>query len=141
MSTATLENTTTDTGTQLADFNAKARKAATRFLDRRGYEILDRDFEVEGLGTVDVVCNDNETLVFTFVHGTNDGSDGFPEEKLNRDQAERLALAWMNEHEVEPDTHVRFDVVALVVIGNDRALIRHHISALTSSDSCAEQAA
>ena len=58
---------------------------------------------------------------------------GFPRERSEEDRRaarEASALAYLAEHDVT-DMMVRFDTVSLVVLGSDRALVRHHINCLS----------
>lgn len=44
-----------------------------------------------------------------------------------------VALAWFAEHEDAVDMAVRFDNIAMLVMGDSRAMIRHHLNALGES--------
>ena len=46
---------------------ARGEKLACRFLKRSGYKILFRNFRGRSGGEIDVVCRDNDTLVFVEV--------------------------------------------------------------------------
>ena len=47
-----------------------------------------------------------------------------------REKYERIALAYAAEYS-GTEVPVRFDVVSIVVIGNGKAMIRHHMNAFT----------
>lgn len=114
------------------DLNAKAKQAAESFLSRRGYDILDDGWE-DPSGIVDIVAREGDVLVFAEVTVTRDSSRGFPRERSDegcRAAREASALAYLAEHDVT-DMMVRFDTVSLVVLGSDRALVRHHINCLS----------
>lgn len=114
------------------DLNAKAKQAAESFLSRRGYDILDDGWE-DPSGIVDIVAREGDVLVFAKVTVTRDSSRGFPRERSDEDcraAREASALAYLTEHDVT-DMMVRFDTVSLVVLGGDRALVRHHINCLS----------
>lgn len=114
------------------DLNAKAKQAAESFLSRRGYDILDDGWE-DPSGIVDIVAREGDVLVFAGVTVTRDSSRGFPRERSDeacRAAREASALAYLAEHDVT-DMTVRFDTVSLVVLGSDRALVRHHINCLS----------
>ena len=83
-------------------------------------------------GSVDLVCMDDETLVFIEVKVRSEASKGFPSDEVNqkkRDRYERIAASYLQQHTLT-DTRVRFDVVSLLVLGEDRAFLRHHVNAL-----------
>ena len=114
------------------DLNAKAKQAAESFLSRRGYDILDDGWE-DPSGIVDIVAREGDVLVFAEVAVTRDSGRGFPRERSDeacRTAREASALAYLAEHDVT-DMMVRFDTVSLVVLGGDRALVRHHINCLS----------
>ena len=122
-------------GIRNQELGRKGEEAAARFLYRRGYEILERNWSCYA-GEADIIAEDNGTLVFVEVKTRKDCQKGFPSEavsKSKRDKYEKIALAFLEQsHAI--DMPVRFDVVALVVVGRDRALIRHHINAFSSPE-------
>lgn len=114
------------------DLKAKAKQAAEIFLSQRGYDILDDGWE-DPSGIVNIVAREGDVLVFAEVIVTRDSSRGFPRERSDegcRAAREASALAYLAEHDVT-DMMVRFDTVSLVVLGSDRALVRHHINCLS----------
>lgn len=114
------------------DLGRRGEDAAARFLDKRGYEIVDRNWKCFA-GEADIVARDGDSLVFVEVKTRSNCDKGFPAEAVNkakRERYEKIALAYLQDHEVS-DIAVRFDVVAIVVIATDRALIRHHINAFS----------
>lgn len=111
-----------------ATINELATRTARRFLKRRGYEILDQGAEGSGIVSVDP---DGETIVFADAVELD-----FGEGARGRSRAEREAGAarWLAAHDGAVDVPVRFDEVAVVVIGTDRALVRHHIDSLGTAE-------
>lgn len=62
----------------MKNLNEKPITAAERFLDRRGYETLDTNWETpDGFGTVDIIAVDEDTIVFIDVEATR-GTDVSP---------------------------------------------------------------
>lgn len=128
----TLEVTGTETNQekQECDLAARAKEAAAKFLSRRGYEIIDRDWHCRA-GIADLVCMDDDALVFIKVKARSDSSKGFPSEEIShkkRDQYEKIAMSYLASHSLI-DAFVRFDVVSIVVLGPGRAFLRHHVNA------------
>lgn len=114
------------------DLSKRGNKAAEMFLRRRGYEILDTDWSCHA-GTVDIVAQDDDAVVFVEVVTRRDSQKGFPSEAVTdakREKFEKIALAYLGEYDMV-DMMVRFDNLSIVVIGEDRALIRHHIGAFS----------
>ena len=111
----------------------KAIEAAKRFLYHRGWEILETDYRSDDEG-IDIVGMDGDCLVFVDVQAVR-GSKDFPKEhydKKTRERFEKLAIKFASTHDIV-DKAMRFDVVSLLVIANDRALIRHHVNALLAA--------
>lgn len=121
-------------GKKNQELGRKGEEAAARFLYRRGYEIVARNWTCYA-GEADIIAEDNGTLVFVEVKTRRDCRKGFPSEAVSaakRDRYERIALAYLSESNMS-DMRVRFDVVSIVVVGRDRAFIRHQINAFSGS--------
>lgn len=113
---------------------ARGEEAAERFLRRHGYEILERNW-VCFAGEADIIAADDRALVFAEVKTRRGIGHGFPGEAVNqakRERYERIALAYVQDHCVGEVT-VRFDVISIVVIAPDRALVRHHLGAFSAA--------
>lgn len=107
----------------------KAMAAVGTFLERKGFDILERGW-AHGDAGIDYIARDEGDLVFvTCIVGDNDGT-GFPKEAIDRKANERLAIAYLVDHPESGDCTVRFDVVSLVVVSDSRAILRHHRNAL-----------
>ena len=119
-------------GFSAKELGRRGEDAAARFLHKRGYDIVERNWSCFA-GEADIVARDGDTLVFVEVKTRANCEKGFPAEAVTRQKRERyekIALAYLQDHEVA-DLTIRFDVVAIVVIATDRALIRHHINAFS----------
>jgi len=91
----------------------KAEQAAARYLQRHGYDILDRNAR-GGRGELDIVARDADILAFVEVkaHKHRDSSL----EAVHRDKCERLrsaALAWLAKHPQYATLQCRFDLIIL----------------------------
>lgn len=116
----------------MSNLNLKAMKAASRFLEHRGYEVLETGWKCPA-GTSDIVADDDGVLVFVDVSARDGADRGFPAESCSqqtRTSREMIALAYLAEHDDGTELPVRFDNVAVVAFSPDRAMIRHHINAL-----------
>ncbi len=89
---------------------------AARVLHRRGWRILFRNFRPEGGGEIDLVCRDQETLVFVEVKSRRDETFGRPAAAVNK-RKQRLiirgACAWLRMLD-RPDLVFRFDIVEVI---------------------------
>jgi putative endonuclease len=105
----------------------RGEDAAAAYLERIGVQVVQRNWRCSR-GEVDIVGIDGQTVVLCEVKTRTTRAKGSPEESITatkRRRYARLAEAYMQESGLE-DVTVRFDVIALLVIGADRALLRHH---------------
>lgn len=107
---------------------SRARDAAARYLELRGYEIIERGWPC-GEGAIDIVCWDGDTLVFAEVQAEVGRFSDDERIACRRAQFEAMALAYLGENEYT-DVPVRFDVLSLATVGESRAFLRHHVNAL-----------
>lgn len=112
------------------DLGRRGEEAAARFLVRRGYEIIERNWKCKA-GEADIIARDDTCLVFVEVKTRMDEDQGVPEEAVDeakRKRYERIAASFLKTYE-EVDIQVRFDVIGILVLTPNRAMIRHHINA------------
>lgn len=122
------------TGKRNIELGRRGEDAAARFLDRRGYDIVERNWTCIA-GEADIVARDGETVVFVEVKTRSSCEKGFPSEAVDaakRERYENIAALFLQGYDVV-DVPVRFDIVAIVAISPDRALIRHHINAFSAA--------
>lgn len=117
----------------MKNLQEKAITASEKFLERRGYEIIDTNWEVpDGFGTIDIVAEDEGAIVFVDVKATR-GTDGLPDEDPTRGKREILAAKWFAENPEHADMATRFDAISMMVVSEDRAFLRHHINQLSTA--------
>ena len=110
--------------------NARAKQGARRYLELKGYEVLE-DGWCHGHDSIDFVAEDEDgTLVFIDCQLSEDAGAGIPEEKPDRKAFERIAAAYLAASDTE-SVEVRYDIVGMLLIGDSRTLLRHHINALS----------
>lgn len=122
-------------GARNKDLGRRGEDAAARFLANRGYDIVERNWTCAA-GEADIVALDGNVVVFVEVKTRSDASMGFPAEAVTakkRERYERIACLYLEGHEFS-DVMVRFDVVSIVVMPPDRAMVRHHINAWSEGD-------
>src|ERR1043166_1099205 len=92
-------------------------KLASRFLRKNGYKILYRNFRGHSGGEIDIVCRDDDTLVFIEVKTRTREDFGRPIEAVGLQKQKRIsrgALAWLRLLD-NPDILFRFDVVEIII--------------------------
>ncbi len=96
---------------------ARGEKLASRFLRKKGYKILYRNFRDRRGGEIDIVCRDGDTLVFVEVKTRRGEEFGRPIEAVDRQKQLRVSkggLAWLRLLD-NPDIAFRFDVVEVLL--------------------------
>src|SRR5467141_5434704 len=100
----------------------RGEKLACRYLKRNGYKILFRNFRGRSGGEIDVVCRDNDTLVFVEVKTRAREDFGRPFQAVDREKQKRIsrgALAWLRMLD-NPEILFRFDVVEVIIADSAR---------------------
>lgn len=110
--------------------------AAARYLEHMDYIIVERDY-ANSFGSFDIIAEDADgTLVFCNVF-TGDGIDkGFPSERITADRRsamEMVAAGFLSEYD-KTGVPLRFDSISLMVLGTDRAMMKHHVNVLGFGD-------
>jgi putative endonuclease len=112
------------------ELGRRGEEAAATYLERVGFTVLDTNWRTRA-GEVDIVARDGDTLVLVEVKTRRTLAKGTPEDAVSvtkQRRIGRLAAAYLQGMEAEPES-VRFDVVTIYVLGEDRALLRHHRAA------------
>lgn len=108
----------------------RAKQGVRRYLELKGYEILE-DGWCHGRDSVDFIATDeDDALVFIDCEVSENAGEGIPEEAPDCKAFERIAAAYLAEADLS-NTEVRYDIVGVLILGENRALIRHHINAIT----------
>lgn len=119
------------------ELKEKAIKAAARFLITRGYEVVETQWKSEAGCSIDLVATEDDTVVFVDVLARQGTDRGMPDDggEASRERKEIAAATWLAEHSDEEYVNrpIRFDSIAMMVIGESRALLRHHINCLGCS--------
>lgn len=113
------------------ELQEKAVKAATRFIERKGFELLETGWTSPEGTQIDLIASDDDTLVFIDVTATEYGEGGFEGGKVKRSDLEIAAASWLAGNTPDGDIQVRFDIIDMLVVSTDRALLRHHINAFS----------
>lgn len=122
----------------MESFITKVNETAGKFLNHRGYEIIDEPWKREdGMLPVDIVAQEDDTIVFVSTRGRNaETGMSFEDATLDRNKLEAFAVNWFSNRIDEFDeVPFRFDSISILVMGDDakKALLRHHINALSVS--------
>ena len=104
--------------------------SAAWYLRRHDFVILDTNWSCHA-GTADIVAMDADCLTFVEVTTSKNIDDGFPCENVTpekRSKFENIALAYLVCHDLT-DLPMRFDIVDVVKLDEERCAIKHHVNA------------
>ncbi len=107
-------------------FGDRGERAACRFLKRKGFKILKRQVRT-GLGEIDIIAQDRQTIVFVEVKTRRSHRAGHPSEAVTRTkqkQLTRAALAWLKRNGML-ERPARFDVIAIIWTQDGKPRIEH----------------
>jgi putative endonuclease len=105
--------------------------AAAAYLERIGMTIVERNWRTR-TGEIDIVASDGGIVVLVEVKTRRSERAGTAEEAVSvakQRRLARLAATYLAQAAGPPPKEVRFDVVAIRVLGEDRALLRHYRAA------------
>lgn len=117
------------------ELGREGERLAATYLTARGYTILERNWRCNE-GEVDIICEDEDgTVVLVEVktrHDRGPNAQVMPElavDNAKQQKLARLALWYLVGH---PGLHsVRFDVIAINVLGTSSARLRHLVGAFS----------
>jgi putative endonuclease len=97
------------------DLGRQGEELAVRYLERRGYAILARNYRTP-LGELDLIARDRRHLLFIEVKTRRSAAFGVPAEAVGiRKQRQILRAAqWYLATARHPDLQPRFDVIAII---------------------------
>ncbi|SFF34885.1 YraN family protein [Thermoflexibacter ruber] len=96
----------------------EGEEIAETYLIQKGYQILMRNFKVKKQ-EIDLVAQQENTVVFVEVKSRSSADFGFPENFLSPQQEGRIrsaAIYYLNEQNINPQ-HIRFDIISILKTG------------------------
>ncbi|MFC1845048.1 YraN family protein [Thermodesulfobacteriota bacterium] len=96
------------------ELGAKGEDLAIRYLKKRGYRIIERNYRVK-LGEIDIIAEHGDDLVFIEVKTRSDTSFGSPFESITKQKQKKLskvALEYIGKKKCH-QSPARFDVVGI----------------------------
>lgn len=93
----------------------KAEDMAAKMLQKKGYEILERNY-THGKGEIDIIAQKDDWLVFVEVRARSNAYYGFPEETISKSKANLIKKTAENYiYDNDWRGKIRFDIVAILV--------------------------
>ncbi|MBP5314082.1 MAG: YraN family protein [Eggerthellaceae bacterium] len=106
---------------------------AIHFIDKLGYELIEKNYTTSS-GKIDLIAEDDDTLVFIDVHVDCGDECDLPEESFGRKTRlnfENVALNFLKEYEGDC-WRLRLDTIGIAVVSSTRAFLRHHVNVFRS---------
>ncbi len=114
---------------------SRGEDAAAAYMERVGTCVVERKWRCDS-GVIDVIAWDGDTLVLIDVEtrkaSRQRGEQWTPTPARAR-RVKQLAKAYSEQADLDESTPWRYDRIDLIVISDDRALLRHHRDALSTS--------
>ena len=110
------------------EVGAKGEKLAAKFLKRKGYKVIQRNYKCK-LGEIDIVAEHNGTIVFVEVKTRQTQEFGSPQSSVTatkRGQISRVALSYIRDKKLV-DQACRFDVIGITFPPESRKPEIEHI--------------
>ena len=95
-------------------FGKEGEKAAVRFLKKKGYRIIEKNYRNKS-GEIDIVAEQDQVLVFIEVKSRADSEYGEPLEAVTPHKHRKIgqvARGFLTQHQIE-NRDCRFDVVGI----------------------------
>lgn len=108
------------------EIGKRGEDAAAAYLERAGHTIVCRNWRCR-FGEIDIIALDQDVLVLVEVKTRRGCRTGTPEESVSLKKQQRiakLAAAYLSSTGAN-DISVRFDVIAIQVVTESRAILRH----------------
>ena len=98
------------------ELGLKGEGLAVRFLRRKGYKIITRNFSCQ-FGEIDIIARQKKTTVFIEVKTRTSCGFGTPEEALNSEKIIHLqrSAEFYIKKSANPEGMFRFDVVSIIL--------------------------
>ena len=114
-------------------------KIAEKYLEKKGYEILDRNYSKRFFsgpqkGEIDIIARKDDIICFVEVKSLSQARGGptsasFPEEKVNFQKQRKIikmAENWLREKKLPLESKWQIDVISIIVdLENKKAKLRH----------------
>lgn len=116
------------------DLGKRGEDAAARFLERKGFMIMERNWTCP-FGEADIIAMGTDSVHFVEVKTRSGIEKGLPSDAVTaekRNKYEKIALCYLQDH-CESDIQVCFDIISILVTGNNRAILRFHENAFAGA--------
>ena len=112
---------------QRKQLGKKGEDIACMYLESQGLEVIERNWQCQS-GEADIIAREDGVLAFIEVKTRRSQAAGLPEDAVDlrkRRKYEKIATDYLFSHDLA-STRIRFDVMALLLSNDGKALLRHH---------------
>jgi len=111
------------------DLGDLGEKIAEKYLEEKGYKILDKNFRYSKLGELDIIASKKDNVIFFEVKTRikTGPSDYFPEDNITYDKQKKLvklSQIYLSKHKLF-DKSWQIDILAIDIYRNNSFDIRH----------------
>ena len=110
----------------------QGEKLALKHLRKKGYRRITKNYRI-ALGEIDLIMQDNDTLVFVEVKTRQSETFAKAEDAVNYAKQKKLSATakhFIKTHQLQ-QCPCRFDTVAIVMNPEDHPIVRHQINAFS----------
>jgi len=112
-----------------SEFGAWAEKQAAKFLENRGYRVLDRNYR-KPWGEIDLIAKKLETLIFVEVKASQSEMLGFsPEVRANSEKQRKIirtARTYLAEQKLSDTQEWQIDIISVTLRKEGGMVQIHH---------------
>ena len=115
-------------------------KVAKNFLQKKGYEILDKNYSTKFIsgpqrGEIDIIAKNGETISFVEVKTLTTQDSFLPEDKVGLQKQRKIvktAESWLSANKIQLDTPWQIDIISISIdLPRKKAKIRHFQNAVS----------
>ena len=116
---------------------AQGEDMAVRFLRRKGYKILARNYRKKW-GEIDIVARHKKEIVFVEVKTIQKREGFYPEDRVDRkkeNNLRKMAQTYLEENKFPLATPYQIDIIAIEIgFGFEEPALRHYENAISDRD-------
>jgi len=113
--------------TRRQEVGQKGEDLAVKFLRKKGYKIIERNFRADRFGEIDIIAKDKNEFVFVEVKTKTDDQFGSPEEEFTYQKKKKMYRAIQNYlfKKYLTNQDWRADLIAIDIV-DEKIDIRHY---------------
>lgn len=106
-------------------FGQQGEDTACRYLRKKGYKIIKRNFRYSRVAEIDIIAKDKDCLVFIEVKSRTTQNFGHPFEAVNRRKLEHIFKACLAYLQTTEEEFKKYRIDIISVLGDENPKIEH----------------